>query len=353
MNNMKKIIVIVIAIGLVLVLVLRLKSNHNKINAKKEISTDLGYVNVNVSKVQRLAFAPELNLVGTLNAITEVNVSAETQGVITSLNAELGQYKTKGSVTATIDSRVKQLVVNSAKINSDKLRKDYERYKNLYSGGTATEQELDDAKKAYESATIELEQAEKELNDATVKCPVSGIVTEKHVEEGSYVNNGSSIITLVDISKLKVKINVSESNVYQLQIGGNAEITSTVYPGVKFNGNITYISPKGDESHNYLVEVAINNSQKYPLKAGTFVKVLIKLPKTGNSLYFPREALQGSITDAKVYVARNGKAELRNIVAANGNDKYLEAISGLKEGEEIIITGQVNLSDGKAIKISR
>ena len=64
-----------------------------------------------------------------------------------------------------------------------------------------------------------------------------------------------------------------------------------------------------------------------------------------------REALQGSINDAKVYVARDGKAVLRKITVTNGNDAYLQVLSGLNEGEQVIINGQINLADGKAIKI--
>lgn len=69
------------------------------------------------------------------------------------------------------------------------------------------------------------------------------------------------------------------------------------------------------------------------------------------ALYIPRESLLGSITDAEVYVAENNKAILKKIVVGSGNDKYIKVISGLKEGEEVIVNGQINLSENKAIKI--
>jgi RND family efflux transporter MFP subunit len=290
--------------------------------------------------------------VGNLNAYTELDVSAEAQGVITSLNAELGQQKSKESVIGTIDNRLKQLAVNSAKITTEKLKKDLERYKNLYLGGTATEQQLDDAQNSYDSALIQLEQAEKQLADATIKCPANGIITKKYVENGTFVNIGTAIVSIVDISRLKINLNVSEVNVYQLKHGNDVIITTSVHPGVEFSGNISYISPKGDESHNYQVEIVIPNSNQHPLKAGTFVNVKIGLPGKGNGLYFPREALQGSIFEAKVYVVSDGKAVLRNITIGRENDKSLEALTGLKEGDEVITSGMVNLSDGKAVRIA-
>ena len=68
------------------------------------------------------------------------------------------------------------------------------------------------------------------------------------------------------------------------------------------------------------------------------------------ALYFPREALQGSISEARVYVVFDGKAVLRNITIGRENDKSLEALTGLKEGDEVITSGMVNLSDGKAVR---
>ena len=349
---MKRIVIIIVVLALAGLMFVRLKSNHEKINAQKNISTDLEYVNVTTSKVVLTDYASELNLVGNLNAYTELDVSAEAQGVITSLNAELGQQKSKRSVIGTIDNRLKQLAVNSAKITTEKLKKDLERYKNLYLGGTATEQQLDDAQNSYDSALIQLEQAEKQLADATIKCPANGIITKKYVENGTFVNIGTAIVSIVDISRLKINLNVSEVNVYQLKHGNDVIITTSVHPGVEFSGNISYISPKGDESHNYQVEIVIPNSNEHPLKAGTFVNVKIGLPGKGNGLYFPREALQGSIFEAKVYVVADGKAVLRNITIGRENDKSLEALTGLKEGDEVITSGMVNLSDGKAVRIA-
>ena len=350
---MKKTIIIIVSIVLVGLIFFRLKSNQDKISAKKEISTDLNYVNVTVAKVQSMNIDQRLSLVGSLTANAEIEISSEIQGTVTSVKTELGKQVSKNMVIATIDDRIKKLNVNTAKINLDKKQKDYDRYKNLYAGGTATEQELDNSRVEYENAVIALEQAQKELSDATIVSPSQGIITEKHIEEGTHVNVGSPIVSMVNISKLKVKLNVSESNIYQLNVGDKTEITTSVYPGVIFNGNISFISPKGDDSHNYPVEIVIANSDEHPLKAGTFVKVEISLPSRGNSLYIPRETLQGSISEAKVYIVKGDKAILQPVTIGNSNNDFLEVTTGLQEGDVVIASGFVNLEDGKAIKVNQ
>jgi len=349
---MRKIIIIVIALALLVFIVLRLSTNYKKINASKDVSTDLAYVFVNISPVSKITMSNSLQLTGYMDAYSEIDIAAEAQGTIVSLNAELGQEKSKGSIIATIDDKLKNLAVEKAKNLKVKLEKDLERNKNLYNGGSLTEQQLDNAQNSYNDAVIQLEQAEKELTNATIKSPISGVITKKQVEEGEYINIGSPIATIVDISKLKIKLNVSESDVYQLKLNEKAIITTDVYPGVTFEGNISFISSQGDDSHNYPVEIVIPNNLNHPLKSGTFANVLINLPFAAEALYIPRESLLGSITDAEVYVAENDKAILKKIVVGKGNDKYIKVISGLKEGEKVIVNGLINLSDNKAIKIT-
>lgn len=171
------------------------------------------------------------------------------------------------------------------------------------------------------------------------------------VEEGTYVNTGNPIASIVDVSRLKVKINVSETNIYNLHVGDKVKITTSIYNGIAFEGRISFVSPRGDDAHNYPVEVEISNNSKNPLKAGTFVNVEVEIKTSKDGLFIPRAALQGSIQDAKVYVAENGKAMLKNVVIGQQVNDMLEVTSGLTENQKVIVTGQVNLTDNKPITI--
>jgi len=312
-----------------------LKRSHEKINAGKAnlISTEIV---VSVSEVGE--------------TYTEVVVSAQTAGQITSLNAELGQTKSKGSVIASIDNRIKELSVQTSQLNADKQKRDLARYESLFQGGTITQQQMDDAKMANANAQLQLEQAKKQLDDATITAPISGIITEKSVERGAFVNMGSPVVRLLDISRLKIRMNVSESNVYKLSIGDKAEVVCEAFPGKSFAGRISYVASKGDDSHNYPVEVVINNNGK--LKAGTFANVTINLPGKGSALSIPREALLGSSKNAKVYVVKDGKAQTRDITVMGGNEKVLFITNGLAKGEQVVTAGQINLLDGTSVSIA-
>jgi membrane fusion protein, multidrug efflux system len=347
---MKKTIIWAIVVIVVVLAAFRLISNRNRIVSQNENLT-ADFVTVSIANVEKKASSFALNLTGTLYPYKELDISAETPGKITSLNYELGQYFPKGGVIATIDDKIKKLTYESAKIDADRLKKDFERAENLYKGGISSEQEYELARTSYETAKNKFDEAEKQLSYTKITAPIAGTITKKIVEEGKYVKEGDPVVSIVDVSRLRVKVNVSESNVYYLHTGDRVKITTDIYPGIVFKGKISFVSPRGDETHNYPVEVEIVNSAENPLKAGTFVNVEVGIGSSNTALYIPREALQGSIKDAKVYVASNGKALLKNIVIGRGGDESLEVVSGLTENDKVIVSGQVNLTDNKPIKI--
>jgi membrane fusion protein, multidrug efflux system len=349
---MKKLSVIIVVSIIVIVVIIRLGAGHkedNKMPLTQAIADSP--VTVNAVTVKKMTSDRSIELIGTLSALKEITITAETQGKIESINFEAGQQKAKGEVIAIIDNKLKQLSVKNAAINASKLKNDFDRIENLFKGGTASQQQLDDIRFSYENAMIQLNQAEKQLADATLVSPFSGIITQKTIELGSYVNVGSPIAVILDISKFKVKLNVSETNVYCLKVGDKAIITTDVYPGVSFDGRISFVSSQGDGTHNYPVEVIMNNSKQYPMKAGTFVTVNISISDPQMRLNIPRKALQGSTKDASVYVIENGKAMLKKIVIGVESNDFLEVVSGIFEGDNVVTVGQINLSDGKSVTL--
>jgi membrane fusion protein, multidrug efflux system len=347
---MKKPIIYAIVTIVIVLAAFRLISNRNRIVSQNENLT-AEFVTVSIANVEKKASSFALNFTGTLYPYKELDIPAETIGKITSLNYELGQYFPKGGVIATIEDKIKKLTYESVKIDAGRLKKDFERAENLFKGGISSEQEYDLARTSYETAKNKFEEAEKQLSYTRITAPIAGTITKKIVEVGTFVKEGDKVASIVDVSRLRVKVNVSESSVYYLHTGDRAKITTDIYPGITFEGKISFVSPRGDDTHNYPVEIEIVNSAKNPLKAGTFVNVEVQLGSNNMALYIPREALQGSIKDAKVYVASNGKALLKNIVIGRGSNESLEVLSGLTENEKVIVSGQVNLTDNRLIKI--
>jgi membrane fusion protein, multidrug efflux system len=349
---MKRIVTILIVIGVVGIVAFRLVSNKKEIDSRKVVKDNSDFkVSVNIAEVTGRANEKNLRLVGTVNADQVIDIKSEVQGKVTGIFFELGDFVTKGKVIARIDDRIRQLGVANAEQSLADARQNFERYKNLYEGGGATKAQFDQHRLALENAQNRLEQARKELSSAAITAPFSGYITAKSIEDGSFANIGSPVATLIDISQLKVQISVSERDVYALKVGDKVDITSNVYPGVNYQGKIKFIGYQGDQSHNYPVEVAITNRKESPLKAGTYVDVAFNRKSQATSLQIPREALVGSIKDAKVYVVEGDVAKLKKVTLGTDNGNYVEVLGGLSAGEKVVTSGQINLSDNAKVTV--
>ena len=351
---MKKIIITVMAlIGIVAILFV-LYQNKTEIDKNKIIKSAFeNGVAVTTEKVLRKEMDNKLTLVGSTIPIKEAQVQSQSSGEITELHIKLGDRVNKGDLIAKIDDKMKQFAYENAKITVSKLETDMNKIINMYERNAATETQYREIKYAYENSKIQLEQSKKQLEYCKIVAPFSGIITTKSVEIGSYVNvvPPTPVCYIVDISSLKIALNVSENDVYKLNEGKKVKVTSSIFPTAEYTGVITYVSPKSDRGHNYSIEISIVNQKEFTLKSGTFVNVEIDFETKRSPLLIPRQSLIGSINDAKVYVVENGKAVIKKIAIGAEYDKYLEIIDGLAEGEEIIVSGQVNLEDKIQVRV--
>jgi multidrug efflux pump subunit AcrA (membrane-fusion protein) len=187
-----------------------------------------------------------------------------------------------------------------------------------------------------------------------VTSPIAGIVTEVPATVGMMLNSGTEVANVIDISTLKLKVNVGEADVFKLKLGDSVSIITEIYPNVKFQGTISSIGQKADEAHTYPVEIKLPNSKQYPLKAGMFATANFYTHSAQYGIVIPRSALvEDDTTNPQVYVVENGVAKLRNIVTGQEMGTNLVVLQGLSEGEEVVTLGQTNLMNGAEVKVTK
>ena len=345
MKRLKIIIILVVAISVIVGLLL-----HNKsvMVAKSKNETIEAYP-VSVSLVKYEKVTNNLELVGTITAYNDVAIVSEAQGRVVKVLAQVGDYKPAGSVLFQLDDELKLEVFKTAEVNYLKSKKDYERYDALYKGKSVTDAQYEQAKLAFQASESQYVLAKREYNDTKITTPISGIVTARIVDVGNYVNKASIVANVVDISKLKVKLNVAEKDAFKLKPNDNVNVTTDVYPGVTLIGKISSISSKADEAHTYPVEILLTNSKDHPLKSGMFGRVSFTSIQKNDLLVMPREALVGSIKDAKVFVVEGGIAKMKDVLIGNAFEDWLEIKQGLKSGDKIVVNGQNNLQDNDKV----
>jgi membrane fusion protein (multidrug efflux system) len=125
-----------------------------------------------------------------------------------------------------------------------------------------------------------------------------------------------------------------------------------VYPDQTFSGKITFIAPKADSSLNFPVEIEITNNASNDLKAGMYGTAKFASSQQKQTLtVVPRNAFIGSVSSNQVFAVENGVAKLKTVAAGRILGDEVEIISGLSDGEMVIVTGQINLQDGSTVEI--
>lgn len=350
MKNWKSILGIVIVFAVIVTI---LVINKRKLAANTSGGIDLTYY-VTVQNVAKKNLTTKLSLTGTVYANNDVNIMSETSGKVTAVYAKVGDYKSAGSVLVQVDDELKKAALMSAEANWDKAKKDYERFQKLFQEKSISDSQLDQAKVGAAMAEAQYIVAKRQLEDTKVKTPISGYITNRPVDVGTMLQGSPQptfVANVVDISRVKVKLNISEADAVILKAGNQVNVTADVYPGTIFAGRIESISNKADDSHTYATEISIANQSAHQLKAGMFTRVEFTSMKDRDVIIIPRASLVGSVKDPQVFVVENGLAKLKNITLGAESGMDVQVVGGLNVGEVLIVNGQNNLVDNTKVAI--
>jgi RND family efflux transporter MFP subunit len=349
-----KYIVLTGVLVIALLIAFKLSSNKAKINEKNNKSTLTNVrIPVKVAAAENQLLEISIKKTGNLAPFKEAKVLALTGGNIRELRFKLGDHVNQGQILAVTDARLLQLELEKAESSAHKARYDVDVYVELLQGKATTQEKVNNLRQAYLDAVNQVDQARKNLADLSIKAPTSGIISAKAVEEGVYVNAGGEIATIINLSKAKVQVNLTENEVYQVTTGQQIKITTDVYPGKVFNGTVSFISPQADQTHNYPAEIMVDNASRSVLRSGTFVYADFSRKTKQQMLVIPREALTESVKNASVYVVVNNVARQKMITTGLELGGNIQVLSGLSAGDMVVTSGQINLKDGGLVKTSK
>jgi len=346
-------ILLVVALGVAF----KLASNKSKLNAAKQ-PVDRSAIAIPVT-VMTSAMAPlsaSFSVPGTLEPYDHAKVMLNAQGKLASLSVDLGSRVTKGQVIGSLDMAQKQLDLQAAELSLGRLKKDHDRFKDLLEGKATSQMTYDDAAYQYQNAQVKVDQIRQQIRDAQVIAPVSGTVVAKNVEIGEFVGANTAVVEIVDVARLKAKVYVSESDAYRVRTGQDVTLTTNINPGETFPGKVTFVSPRGDKSHNYEVEVDLVNSKDHPLKSGTFITALFSDNAEGEALLIPKTALGEGLKDPYIFLVQGTdstmRATRRQITLGREVGDRIAVVNGLEPGQSVVLTGQLNLVEGTLVRIT-
>jgi macrolide-specific efflux system membrane fusion protein len=291
----------------------------------------------------------------------EVKVGARITGKVERLYANIGDAVKKGQTLVRLEqddlmARADQAeaAYQEATAAYDKARNDLERDKPLAKEGYITQQAIDALQNTYDmakarsaKAKADLDYAKAQLSYATIKAPISGTIASVTTQEGETVAAGLSaptFITIIDLHRLEVNAYVDETDVGKITVGQEALFTVDTFPDRDFKGKVTAIYPRAvlqENVVNYITLISIANPEG-KLKPDMTANVTITLKKKTGVLAVPGTAVRREGGKKFVLVVgTDGKTAKHEVKTGWKEGSYIEIISGLKEGE-VVIMGEGN-----------
>ena len=327
--------------------------NKKKIEEKSQLDGNLRQIPVFVADVKSSEISGNFEVDGSFSAIHELMVLSETQGKVKDLLFSTGDVVMRAQTLAQLDDELLKSQLVFAQAALDKAKADMAKFEGLLKAGGVSSQQVEDVRLGLIKSQTDVATLKKQLEYTTIKAPIQGTVTRRLIETGTVVMPGTPVAEIVDVSRLKMIANVAESEVVHIRKGMKVNVTTSLYPGVKYAGTVISVGVKADDAKRFPVEIEMANDLSNPLKAGMFGTVAFAFEGKRQAIMIPRNAIVGSIKTPRVYVVENDKAVLRDVGIGSAKDKEVEITSGLKPGEVVVTSGQINLDNQSAVRIVR
>ena len=334
---------------------------------------------VEVAKATRADVAESLLVVGNLIGAVTVEVTSKVSGRLQAVSVRLGDPVRKGQVLATVEDselreQVKQAQASYAVAEATIRQRDadlqfaqtsLERSRNLFGRQLIPRQTLDDAEARYQASTAQLDLARAQfeqararldelritLDNTRIASPVNGFVGRRDLDPGAFVNSNSAVLSVVDITVVRLVVNLVEKDLRRVQVGAPAVAEVDAFPGEMFRGRVARIAPVLDPATRTAgMEIELPNPS-HRLKPGMYARVRLTVAERPNALVVPRNAVVDLEGKRGVFVLEGTQrqAHFRSIDVGLQDEKVSEVLNGLSEGQTVVTTGASALRDGDPV----
>ena len=327
---------------------------------------------VEVAKVGRGDISAHLSVVGNLIGEATVDVAPKTGGRLTTMTVKLGDRVRRGQIIGKIEDReiveqvrqaeashqVGEATIRQRKADLNLALTNVERSRNLFGRQLLPKQTLDDAEARYTSAVAQVDLSEAQLAQSearlqelkinlantNVVSPADGFIAKRNVDPGQWVSQQVPLVSVVDISSLRLVANVVEKDLRMVGTGDAALVDVDAFPGEKFKGRIARVSPIIDPATRTApMEVEIPNPD-FRLKPGMYARVDLEIDGKKNVLLVPKIALVDSEGQRGVFQpSEDNRAIFKPVQVGIEDSERAEIVGGLQEGETVVSVGAAAL----------
>lgn len=361
MSRHKKYILLIMAIAIIIAVGVAGSPKKNT-----NVAQTINKTSVEVQEAKTISTTTNLSFKANLDPIKEGIVGSKISGQVTRILFEDGDRVTQGQALIALDDVDLNNKMQAAQINLQKLQvtlesnqRSYERTKILYESGAKSASEMQDAETELKLAKANIAAEEvtiqginNSLNDSVVRAPISGVISDKKVSLGQYVNPGTVLATVNDISSIKAVIQVKQSDLASIKVGQKAVLKLSKGDTAVYEGIVKNIDASANTSTRVFDCVVQIDNQEAKLRSGVFGYIEIGSDEKKDILAIPLTALAGSEGSYSVFTMEGNAARKHSVSVGNITENMAEITSGIKAGDKIIITNLNSLQDGDKVEVS-
>ncbi|MCY3810838.1 MAG: efflux RND transporter periplasmic adaptor subunit [Gammaproteobacteria bacterium] len=319
--------------------------------ANSRLAEDVPRVPVAVAEVRRGVVEAYYRGSTNLTAAEEAVVVARTLGVVEALFVEEGDVVEAGQPLAQLETERLQLEVERSRTQLANLKAAYERAERLNASQMISPTEYDAARFGYRTELTNLRLREYELREATIRATIGGVITRRHIKVGHTLNQNAPAFEMKRLDSIEAELNVPEREIQRIRSGQFARVIVDALPDDGFEGEVTRVAPEVDPtSGTFRVTVTLDNADGR-LKPGMFGRVDVRTDVRADALLTPLEAVVTLRDRSSLFVVSDDIAERRQVTTGYVSDGNIEILTGAREGEQVVMTGQDGLRDGTRVSI--
>ena len=317
-------------------------------------------VTVSVAAVSQAQWARTVSAVGSLHARQGADLGAEVDGVIRHIRFQAGDFVAKGGLLIEFDDKVEQAILKSFEAQLRLAEINYDRDKRLLSSRSISKTDYDTVEARLKDARAQVERTRAVIEKMHVRAPFDGRAGVPLVKVGEYVMDSTPLVTFQAPEKLYVEFSLPERYVQELTLGDKVRFTTDSYPDRVFDASLSAINVKVDDNTRSILvraDVAPFEGQLLP---GMFANVEVILEENLAVLTVPQTAITYSLYGDSIYKVNTSKSddgsvqrtvERSYVVPGERQGSSVALLSGVTAGDEVVIAGQIKLSNGAVVVI--